>query len=53
MSENNEVSQLVKNLGLNYGEKYTNKTILSYDVILLKCIREIVSNKGEVKCAVI
>ena len=29
MTENNEVSQLVKILGLNYGEKYTNKSDLS------------------------
>ncbi|CAF0740339.1 unnamed protein product [Rotaria sordida] len=29
MTENNEVSQLVKILGLNYGEKYINKSDLS------------------------
>ncbi|CAF3762190.1 unnamed protein product [Adineta steineri] len=29
MTENSEVSQLVKILGLNYGEKYVNKTDLS------------------------
>jgi DNA topoisomerase-2 len=29
MTENSEVSQLVKILGLNYGEKYVNKSDLS------------------------
>ena len=29
MTQNSEVSQLVKVLGLNYGEKYANKSDLS------------------------